>query len=473
MVSEAGIEREGMMADDFIVEQIRTPVRYTCDTVVCGGGTSGFVAALAAARNGAKTVMVERLGYVGGTLVNGAGPLHSFYNLYKAFPDAKQQQVVQGIPQEIIERMMAAGGSPGHLEQEKGGSYDSVITIVDWELFKDVAFTMLEEAGVTVLLHTMIVGVLKDGDQLTGIVTEGKSGREAIRAGVVIDATGDADVAALAGADYVNRQDTTSVGMPFGMNDVDMTRLVEYLKEKNLITQLIEGDKGSETDHVIRLGFQLNQVPEFTEFMNKEGMWGPLGFSLHENSFTYINSANLKNVDTTNSEEYSAAEITLRHQIMQLAAMLKKYIPGFEKAYVSWTPASIGIRLTRIVSCEHDMSLDEIVDGQRFEDEVYLYGFHDCAPRIVIKDGGCYGVPYRALLPVKLQGLLVAGRCITSTWEAHMSTRNTVSCMAQGQAAGTAAALCIREGCLPKALDVIKLRTTLISQGVYLGQEDK
>ncbi len=452
-----------------IEEYRKTPVRYDCDVVVCGGGTAGFTAALAAARNGADTILVERFGHVGGTLVNGAGPLHSFFNLYKAYADAAKTQVVQGIPQEIVTRMMEASGSPGHLEQDKGGNYDSAITLIDWEIFKDVAFTMLEEAGVRILLHTVIADVIKDGGRLEGIIIEGKSGREAILARTVIDSTGDGDVAALAGAEFVKKHDTTSVGMPFGMTNVDMPRLVEFCREKGLVNQLIEGDKGSVTDHVIRLGFELKKVPEFTEFMERTGMWGPLGFSLHEGEFTYINSAALPSVDTTDTEAYSKAEIALRHQIMKLAAMLKQYIPGFEHAYVSWTPASIGVRLTRIVECEYDLSLEEIVSGKRFGDEVYLYGFHDCAPRITIQEGGYYGVPYRALLPKHVEGLLVAGRCITSTWEAHMSTRNTVSCMAQGQAAGTAAALCVKENILPRDLNAEKLRKTLRSQGVFLG----
>lgn len=456
------------MEQMFIAEDLQTPVTYQCDVLVCGGGTAGVVAAIAAARNHADTILIESKGYVGGTLVDGAGPLHSFFNLHKAFENAEKKQVVKGIAQELIERLMEENGSYGHLEQEKGGNYDSAITLIDWEIYKDLALTMLEEAGVKILLHTNAVLAVKDADTLTGVVIEGKSGREAIMAKTVIDTTGDADIAALAGACFVKRQDTTSAGMPFGMADVNMRRLVAWLKEKDLIYQFIEGDKGCEDDTVIRLGFHLKEVPEFTEFMEKNGMWGPLGFSYHRNNFTYINAANLKNVDATDTEALSKAEITLRHQIMKLAKMLKQYIPGFENAYVNWTPAKIGIRLTRIVDCEYDLTVDEIVNGTRFDDEVFLYGFHDCAPRIVIKDAKYYGFPYRALLPKKIESLLVAGRCVTSTWEAHMSTRNTVSCMAQGQAAGTAAALAIKKSCSVRELDVKLLQKTLKQQGVVL-----
>ncbi|MGB8452902.1 MAG: FAD-dependent oxidoreductase [Anaerocolumna sp.] len=457
------------MNETFIMENLKTPVRYECDTLIAGGGTAGVVAAIAAARNGAKTILIDRYGFLGGTLINGAGPLHSFFNVYKPFPGVEKLQVVRGIPSEIIDRMVACGGSPGHLDQDKGGNYDSVITLIDWEIFKEVAFQMLEECKVKVLLDTMVVGVVKEGNVVKGVMMEGKSGREAILAKTVVDTTGDGDVAAFAGVNFKKKHDTTSVGMPFGMVNVDMPRLVNFLEEKDMVNQLIRADKGSETDNVMRLGFELKKIPLFKEFMDQCGMWGPLGFSMYEGNFTYINSATLRNVDATDTEVMSKASITLRHQVMTFAKMLKEHIPGFEKAYVNWTPVNIGVRYTRVVECEHDMSLEEIVEGKRFDDEVMLYGFHDCAPRIMIKDGGFYGIPYTALLPKYVEGLLVAGRMITSEWEAHMSTRNTVSCMAQGQAVGTAAALCAKEGIMPRELDVQMLRKVLREQNVFLG----
>lgn len=453
----------------YFEETLRTPIAYQCDVVVCGGGTAGFIAALASAKTGASTMLVERNGYIGGSMISGAGPLHSFFNLFKAFPDAKKQQLIKGLPQEVIDRLVAQNASYGHLEQDKGGNYDSVITLVDWEAFKDIAFKMLEEAGVRILLQTMVTSVMKQGELVRGVVIESKSGREAIQAKVAVDTTGDGDVAALAGAEFVKKHGTTSVGFPFGMMNVDMKRLVAYLEEKNLVTQLIRGKKDGDDD-VIRLGFDLKKDPRFTEFMEKNSMWGPLGFSYHANNFNYINSAGKKNVDATNNEECTKAQIELRHQIMELSRMLVRYIPGFENAYVYWTTYNLGVRYTRVVKCAYDLSVEEIVNGARFEDEVFLYGFHDCAPRIMIKDAKWYGVPYRALLPVKVDGLLVAGRLITSEWEAHMSTRNTASCMAQGEAVGTAAALCAAKGCTPRELDVQLLRATLKEHGVYLGE---
>lgn len=382
----------------------------------------------------------------------------------------KKVQVVRGLPSEIVDRLVACGGSSGHLEQDKGGSYDSVITIIDWEVFKELAFEMMEEAGVQVLLHTMVVDTITEGNTLKGVIIEGKSGREAIMADVVIDTTGDADVAARAGANFVKMHESTSAGMPFGMCGVDMPRLVKFLEENDMVNQIVHADKGSETDDIIRLGFELKKIPVFAEFMNKEGMWGHLGVSRYEGDYSFINSASLRAVDATDTVTLSKAEMKLRKQAMTLSRMLKQHIPGFEKAYVSWTPASVGIRYTRVVECEHDMTLEEIVNCKRFDDEVMLYGFHDCAPRIMIKDAGYYGIPYRAFLPKNIEGLLVAGRLITSTWDAHMSTRNTVSCMAQGQAVGTAAALCARNGCRTHELPYVLLKETLVKDGVYFGR---
>ncbi len=453
----------------FIEEKKTTPVKLECDVVIAGGGTAGVVAALAAARNGAKTVMVDRYGYLGGTMLNGAGPLHSFFNLYKAFPGVEKKQVVRGIPQEIIDRLIKAGGCLGHLEQEKGFSYDSVATIIDWEIFKSVIFDIMEEARVKLLLHTMVVDTIKEGDEVRGIIIESKSGREALLAKVVIDVTGDGDVAFKAGVKCINTFPDGHVGMPFGMANVDISKAVRFFEDNDMITQIARADKGSDHDDYVRVGFNLKKLEVFKNYMDKYGMWGPLTVSKHENDFSFINTTNVKPLDAIDIEEITRAEMELRKQVAGMADLLKKHIPGFEKAYISWTPIHFGVRRTRIVECEHDISIDEIINAVRFDDDVAVYGFHDCAPRIMIKDGGVYGIPYRALLPKGVENLLVAGRLITTNWEAHMSTRNTVSCMAQGQAVGTAAALCTSRGVNPRKLDIKLLQNTLKDQGVYFG----
>ena len=457
------------MEKRYIHESREVEVRFECDVLVAGGGTAGIVAAIAAARNGAKVIIVDRNGYLGGTMINGAGPLHSFFNLYKAFPDAQKLQVVRGIPDEIIKRLVDANACFGHLEQEIGYAYDSVATIVQWEVLKSVMFDIMEELGVKLLLHTIISDVVMEENTVTGAIVESKSGRQAILAKRIIDCTGDADVAYNAGVPCKNMYPDGHVGMPFGMANVDINKLIEYLKSNDMLNQLVHAKKEDDSDDIVRLAFDLKKVPVFKKYMDKEDMWGPMLVAHHVRDLSFINTANLKPLDALDVEEISRAEIILRKQVMTMSAMLKKYIPGFENAYLYWTPVHIGVRRTRIVECEFDISLEHIVNGVKTEDEVARYGFHDLAPKIMIKNAESYSIPYGALLPKKIDNLLVAGRLITSNWDAHMSTRNTVSCMAQGQAVGTAAALSIKEDKTPRELDMKLLRKTLIDQGVYLG----
>ena len=180
-------------------EQARTlPVRR-CDVVVAGGGTAGVVAALAAARQGAKTVLIESKGYTGGTVVEGGTALHSFYNLWKAFPGVEKRQVVRGIPDEIIGRLVKVGGCTGYPEMEQGTNYDSVCTAIDTELYKLTTLEMLDEAGVSLALNTLLVGAIREGSRVTGVIAESRSGREAILADCFVDCTGYGDLAARAG----------------------------------------------------------------------------------------------------------------------------------------------------------------------------------------------------------------------------------------------------------------------------------
>ena len=456
-----------------VVEPAReTPIRARCDVAVVGGGTAGFVAALAAARAGAQTILIEQHGSLGGAMINGATALHSFFNLYKAFPGVERTQLVRGIPQEIVERMVAAGGCPGHVEMAEGYDYDSVATCFDHEIFKLVSLEMLVEAGVRLLLHTATVDAVMDGAALHGVIVETKSGREAILAKVCVDCSGDGDVAYHAGVPFrldVDQPQSHSVSMTFGLGNVDLPRTVDYLREHGLLSQLVRGDKGSAHDDVIRIGFNLRKNPEFEREMEAMGTWGPLSVSLHEGELTYVNTTRVRGVNTADVEEITRAEIALRRQATEMAGFLKRSVPGFERSYINWTSIQVGVRRTRTIECEYDISSEDVEHARRFDDEIALYGFHDLAPRRMIAGGGAYGIPYRALLPKGVENLLVAGKMITSDWTAHMSTRNTVACMAQGQAAGAAAALCVRQQVTPRALDVTLLRQELAAAGVYLG----
>src|SRR5512138_2174199 len=184
----------------------KLPVR-TFDVVVAGGGTAGVVAALAAARQGARTVLLENKGYTGGVAVEGGATLHSFFNLWKAFPGVAKRQVVKGIPQEIVDRLMQVGGCTGHAEMLQHYDYDSVCTAIDTEMYKLVTMEMLHEAGVTVWVNTFLARAIKSGSRLTGVIAESRSGREAIYAKAFVDSTGYGDLAAHAGAKFAEPND--------------------------------------------------------------------------------------------------------------------------------------------------------------------------------------------------------------------------------------------------------------------------
>ena len=466
-----------------ITENLTTPIVGEYDVIVAGGGTAGVAAAVASGREGAKTLLIESAGFVGGSLLESAGPMHSFFNGYRAFPDAPKTQVVHGIPQEIIERLMTRGGSCGHLEQIEGGNVDSTATLVERETAKFVFLEMLEEAGVEVLLYTNVVSTLMEGSAIQGVIVENKSGRQAVLAKVVIDCTGDADVAARAGAEYQDESVSGAVSMIFGMANVDVPRLEQFAVEQGILYHGAHAERNGVPDSAVRISFDCSKLPAFAglmrepfELKNDSGnmedratLYGPMCVAFREGELNMINSTIVVGVHALDAWERSKANMTLRHLVWTMAETLRKNVPGFEKAHINWTPNTIGIRRTRIVKCEYDLSLDEVVNGARFAEEIDLFGYMDMAPKILINDGKWYGIPYRCLVPQKIENLLVAGRLISSDFRAHMSTRNTPCCMEQGQAAGTAAAIATRLGVTVRDLNVNTLRARLIENGVFLN----
>jgi len=173
-------------------------------------------------------------------------------------------------------------------------------------------------------------------------------------------------------------------------------------------------------------------------------------------------------VSPTSRDEVARAELELRRRMARAVELFREYVPGCEKAFMARTSPKLCIRRGRLVTCDYDITLDDVLEGRHFDDEVMVYGFHDSAPRLQIKDGGTYGIPYKALRVKGIENLLAAGMMITSNHDAHMSTRNTVCCMGQGQGAGTAAALCAESNCGTRDLRYRDLRDTLTKAGVYL-----
>ncbi len=441
------------------------PVR-TFDVVVAGGGTGGVVAALAAARRGANTVLIEAKGYPGGTVVEGGTALHSYYNLWKAFPGVEKRQVVKGIPQEIVDRLAEAGGTSGHAEMTEGYDYDSICTAIDTEIYKLVTFEMLVEAGVTVCVNTLLTGAIMDGSRITGVIAESRSGREAIFAHTFVDCTGLGALCAYAGADFSEPNDYP-VANSIGVGGVNVEKYYEFLKENDAVKEYSEGWRSGKEDQIVRLmGISKNLPPEFMEEARRIGM-ATVITTVHDDYFMFIKLNYKMKVSPTDRDATAEAELELRRRQVAAIELFRKFVPGCENAFMTRTSPHINPRRGRLITCDYDITRSDVLEGRHFEDDVFVYGFHDMAPRFQIKDGGTYGIPYRALCVAGVDNLFATGMMITADHNAHMSTRNTVSCMGMGQAAGTAAALSAAKGCDIRALPYAELRQALEEDDVY------
>jgi hypothetical protein len=433
------------------------------DVVVVGGGTGGVVAALAASRQGAKTALIEVKGYTGGTAVEGGTALHSFYNLWKAFPSVEKRQVVKGIPQEIIDRLMKVGGCSGHAEMEKGVNYDSVCTSIDTELYKLVTMEMLLEADVFLAVNTLCAGAMMNGDRIRGVIAESRSGRELFTAGAFVDCSAYGDLAAYAGADFTVPNDYESCNS-VGIGNVDVEKYRDFMAANGGVSQIAYGMRSGLDGKIVRVQGELGS--EFGKEAGKIAM-SSVTTTVHDNYFMFI-KCNFKVPGTVLSrDDMAKAEVEVRRRMAKAVELFRKYVPGCEKAFMARTSPKLCIRRGRLITCDYDISHEDVIEGRHFDDDIMVYGFHDSAPRFQVKNGGTYGIPYKALRVRGIDNLLVAGMMITKDHRAHMSTRNTVSCMGQGQGVGTAAALCAKKKCGTRELPYGELRKKLEKDNVY------
>jgi hypothetical protein len=454
-------------AQDYYEEPAKKLPARRFDVVVAGGGTAGVVAAIAAARGGAKTILIEAKGYPGGTVVEGGTALHSYYNLWKPFPGVARKNVVRGIPMEIVERLLPLGGTCGYPEMLRNYGYDSVGTAIDTEMYKLVAFEMLTEAGVFVAVNTLLCGAVRKGGRIEGVVTESRSGREVVWAKAFVDCTGYGDLSAQAGAKYTEPNDHP-VCNSMGVANVDIEKLCQWLKSRDALGDYCEGLRDGKEGQIVRFGGRgVNLPPEFLQGASKLGATF-VTTTVRDNYFMFI-KVNLKlPVSPTSRDAVAKAELELRRRQHQTVELFRKHLPGCEKAFIARTSPSLNIRRGRLISCDYDITRSDVLEAKHFDDDVMAYGFHDSAPKLQIRNGGTYGIPYRALRVAGIENLLAAGMLITSDHDAHMSTRNTVCSMGQGQAAGTAAALCAGRNCGTRDLTYGVLRKALEQGGVYL-----
>jgi hypothetical protein len=302
-----------------------------------------------------------------------------------------------------------------------------------------------------------------DGSRLRGVIADSRSGREAIYAKAFVDCSAYGDLAAFAGADYKVPNDYSCCNS-IGMANVDLDGYVGYLKSNGGANQIAYGIRSGEGGKIVRFNGGLGR--DFRKEAGKIGMSSMIT-TVHDNYLMFVKCNFKVPGSVVNRDDMSRAELTVRKRQAKAVELFRKYVPGCEKAFMARTSPSLNIRRGRLITCDYDVSHEDVIEGRHFDDDIMAYGFHDSAPRYQVKDGGTYGLPYKALLVAGIENLYACGMMITSDHRAHMSTRNTVCCMGQGQGAGTAAALCAQKKIGARDLKYAHLRQALIDGGVY------
>ncbi len=437
------------------------------DVVVAGAGVTGVIGSIAAAREGANTLLVEGSGVIGGLITGGrmskpTGPVEG------------------GIYREMIDRAEAMGGADSSTRVSYWGPYTSIF---DPEVMQRVILEMLEESGVEVLLHAWIDNALLEGRTVKGAAVHVKSGHKLVLAKATVDATGDGDMAALAGAEFAVGRSSDGLTQPITsyvrVINVDVVRLAQHLREhKDDFTDLVLPDA---TAALEAYAFTLFATG-FTKVIERARGEG-FSWIIPKNHIT-IKTGLLPGEININATRFhgnaldervlSAAEITIRKQAYCVFDFLRQYVPGFEKVLFLDVGSKIGVRETRRILGDYVLIEQDVRSEARFPDSI---GVSKCAIDIhepggekglMVGVGAGYDIPFRCLLPRGLDQILVAGRCISVDHVAHGSTRNTPACALTGQAAGTAAALSAKSGTPVRQFDVSTLQDRLRAAGVPL-----
>ncbi|MCL4535309.1 MAG: FAD-dependent oxidoreductase [Bacteroidetes bacterium] len=457
--------------------------QQTSDVLVIGGGTSGCVAAIAAARAGADTLLIERYGFLGGT--------STFGNPYHGFMDGHANLVVRGIPDEIVQRLVAEGGSPGYLRHMQWGpgspaGIEYSCVPYDHETLKYVLIKMCEEAGVRMLLHTFFDQSIMDGGRVIGARVLTKAGRRDLVADIVVDATADGDAASSAGAEFQYGDEegqVQNVTLLFKVGNVDLDRALAALKAGHPAL------RGWGTTHnKVKIGPRLGEVePSVLGFQARVSarLGGEedaereivLACSGLRKGEAMLNLTRTTGIDATSPEDLTRAEMEERKKAFAaVKALREEKVPGFESCYLMWTAPQVGIREARRIVGEYILTREDVIAGRKFADCIakgaYPMDIHDPkgGPHVFTftEGGDSYDIPYRCLVPMRVDGLLIAGRAVSCDHYALGSVRNQATVAAIGQAAGIAATMSAKQGVLPRNLNVQVLREALAAQGAYV-----
>ncbi|GIX48083.1 MAG: membrane protein [Candidatus Tectimicrobiota bacterium] len=432
----------------------QVPVVLEAEVVVVGGGPAGIAAAVAAARTGARTLLVERYGFLGGA--GTAAAVTNFCGLY-AVVDGTPVRVVRGIASEITEALVKRGAA---VEPQPAVGGKTAVVPYDTFAYKRVADELVLAAGVQLRFHTLVVGAVVEAGRIRAVLTESKSGRQAIAGAVFVDASGDADLAAFAGAPWEKGDAQGFLQFPtmmFRLGGVD-DRLAEAEGVPRLRQLLLQAEAEG--------AFRFPRLSVIVRPQPHAGEWRANMTRIHREG---------RPIDGTDVDDLTYAELEGRRQVDLYAEFLRTYVPGFAASYVIEAAPQVGIRETRRLLGQYVLREEDVLGQADFADAI------GCNPWPVerhtadretrwawIPGRGYHQIPYRSLLPRGVDNLLVAGRCLSADAVAQSSLRVSGPCFAMGQAAGVAAALCAQRGVRPAELDVAQLQYRLRQQGAWI-----
>ena len=452
---------------------MKLPLLSEVDILVAGGGTAGAIAGIAGARRTRRTLVVEQQGFLGGTqtgaLVTPMMPNH-----------LAGKPLNGGIDHELNLRMNARGESGVWRDGNRGWFNPEALKVVLEE--------MAAESGTGLLYYTQCEDAILDGDRLWGIVVLNKAGRSVIRAARTIDCTGDADIAFRAGVPCDAGEESSGITQPFSvrfhLGNVNLGRFARFLRSlgRHEVMEEVEGSsvplihtamvwgKGWTLEPLFRRAVEEGVLQEsdgnYFQVFTMAGRPGELAFNCPRIS---------SGIDGTNPFHLTAAQITGRAIVQRYALFCRRYLPGCEESYVLMSAPMVGVRDSRRIRGEYRVTVDDVLSGAKFEDAVcrnnYPLDIHFERPRTGptrVADGDYHEVPYRALVPLGVENLLVAGRCLSADFEAQSSIRIQTNCRAMGEAAAVAAALSLERDITPRALDGRLLRQALREQGGFL-----
>ena len=484
------------------------------DVVVVGGGVSGCAAAITAARGGAKTMLIERLGALGG-MMNVAGPPGwAFSHLW----NGQGEQIIGGLVAETHHRLEKEGHALPFPKPEDCNNEAFAFVDPDW--WGLIIFEMMRENGVNLLLHSLAVDVMKEGETIQGIVVENTSGRMAVMGKVIIEATGEGDIAVRAGVPYTKidrtKEEIDPPSITFHMDGVDWDKVTAYFKANpdQFVPEWMQTSPVHEQreagERVLSRLMSCNSILDLV----RQGVLGQVDYAkltraalangdLHPygdlgHFFTprehgkvqaiFQHTAQVKDCDTTDITEWSKGEAEARRQVVIAIKAVQKYLPGFENSYFTRLTSSMRTREGRHMIGDYQMQSTDVDCAAKFPDVIAKCNmpssaggpFHSASQpgaamnvstdRVLHmpKDGGSYDIPYRSLVPKNVEGMLLSGKLVSVSedFKRDLLPDNIV----WGQAAGAAAALCVKKGITPRALekDVKELQKTLLEQGAIL-----